>query len=195
MLKSSLCHYSDTNILLNGTITITGAGADDAAKRLDERNKRVIFKNCTPFINCISEYYTQIDNAKYVDVVMRMYNLIKYSIDYLETSESLWKYYRDYPNVNITQSESFKFKIKITGKNPAAGNTKDVEIAVLLKYLIKVLENSWNAILIDCEINLILTWSEDCVISSGTRATKFKITHTKLYVGFVKILQTVHQQT
>ena len=49
--------------------------------------------------------------------------------------------------------------------------------------------------LIDCEINLILTWSEDCVIPSGTGATKFKITHTKLYVGFVKHLQTVHQQT
>ena len=36
--------------------------------------------------------------------------------------------------------------------------------------------------LINCEINLILTWSEDCVISSATGATKFKITNTKLYV-------------
>ena len=73
MLRSSLCDYSDTYILVSGTITITGAGADDAAKRLDERNKGVIFKNCAPFTDCISEINnTQIDNAKYIDVVMPM---------------------------------------------------------------------------------------------------------------------------
>ena len=55
LLKSSLCDYSNAYILLSGTITITGAGADDAAKRLDERNKGVIFKNCAPFTDCISE--------------------------------------------------------------------------------------------------------------------------------------------
>ena len=42
---------------------------------------------------------------------------------------------KDDPNDNMTQSESFKSKIKITGKTPAAGNTKDVEIIVPLKYL------------------------------------------------------------
>ena len=68
------------------------------------------------------------------NVVMPMYNLIEYSNNYLKTSRNLWLYYRDDPNDNITQSESFKFKIKITGKTPAAGNTKDVEIAVPLKY-------------------------------------------------------------
>ena len=73
MLRSSLCDYSDTYILVSGTITITGAGADDAAKRLDERNKGVIFKNCAPFTDCISEINnTQIDNAKYIDVEMPM---------------------------------------------------------------------------------------------------------------------------
>ena len=48
MLRSSLCDYSDAYTLVIGTITITGAGADDAAKRLDERNRGVIFKNCVP---------------------------------------------------------------------------------------------------------------------------------------------------
>ena len=73
MLRSSLCDYSDAYILVSGTITITGAGADDAAKRLDERNKGVIFKNCAPFTDCISEINnTQIDNAKYIDVEMPM---------------------------------------------------------------------------------------------------------------------------
>ena len=45
------------------------------------------------------------------------------------------QYYRDDPNDNITQSEWFKYKIEITGKTPAAGNTKDVEITVPLKHL------------------------------------------------------------
>ena len=86
MLRSSLCDYSDAYILVSGTITITGAGADDAAKRLDERNKGVIFKNCAPFTDCISEINnTQIDNAKYIDVVMPMYNLIEYSDNYSKT--------------------------------------------------------------------------------------------------------------
>ena len=53
MFRSSLCDYSDAYILVSGTITITGAGADDEAKRSDERNKGVIFKNCAPFIDCI----------------------------------------------------------------------------------------------------------------------------------------------
>ena len=93
MLRSSVCDYSDANILVNGTITITGAGPDDAARQLDERNKGVIFKNCAPFTDCISEINnTQIDNAKYIDVVMPMYNLIEYSDNYSKTSGSLWKY-------------------------------------------------------------------------------------------------------
>ena len=90
MLRSRLCDYSDAYILVSGTITITGAGADDAAKRLDERNKGVIFKNCAPFTDCISEINnTQIDNVKYIDVVMPMYNLVKYSDNYSKTSGSL----------------------------------------------------------------------------------------------------------
>ena len=69
MLKSSLCDYSDAYILVSGNITITGAGADDASKRLGERNKGVISKNCVPFTDCISEISnTLIDNAKYIDV-------------------------------------------------------------------------------------------------------------------------------
>ena len=53
MLRSNLCDYADAYILVNGTITITGDG-DDASKRANERNKDVIFKNCAPFIKCIS---------------------------------------------------------------------------------------------------------------------------------------------
>ena len=78
MLKSSLCDYSDAYILVKGTITITGAGADEAARQADERDKGVAFKNCAPFTNCISEInITQVDNVKDIDIVMPMYNLIE----------------------------------------------------------------------------------------------------------------------
>ena len=90
ILMSSSCDYSDPYILVSGTITITGAGNNDAMRPLDERNKGVIFKNCEPFTDCISEINnTQIDNAKYIDVAMPMYNLIEYSDNYSKTSGSL----------------------------------------------------------------------------------------------------------
>ena len=77
MPRSNLCDYADAYILVKGTITITGAGNDDAAKRLDERNKVVIFKNCAPFTKCISRTNNEdLDNAQDIDIVMPMYNLI-----------------------------------------------------------------------------------------------------------------------
>ena len=101
MLKSSLCDYSDAYILVKGKITIEEAGADAAARQADERNKGVIFKNCDPFIDCISEINnTQIDNAKDIDIVMPMYNLIEYSDNYAKTTGSLWQYFRDEPVAN-----------------------------------------------------------------------------------------------
>ena len=65
MLRSSLCDYADAYILVKGTITITGAGDDAAARRADERNKGVIFKNFVSFTKCISEINdTEIANAQ-----------------------------------------------------------------------------------------------------------------------------------
>ena len=75
MLKSSLCDYSHACILAKGRITITGARADAAARKADERNKGIIFKNCATLINCKSEINnTEIDNPKHIDIVMPMYN-------------------------------------------------------------------------------------------------------------------------
>ena len=133
MLRSRLCDYSDAYTLVSGPIAITGAGDNDVARQLDERNKGGMSKNCAPFTDYISEINNrQTDNAKY-DVVIKAYNLIEYSNNYLITSGSLWQYYRDDPDNNITESGSFKYKIKITGKTPADGNTKDVKIVVPLK--------------------------------------------------------------
>ena len=153
MLRSSFCDYSDAYILVKGNISVNNTAADGAAA--NNTNKKVIFKNCAPFTKCISRINnTDIDNAQDIDIVMPMYNLIEYSDNYSKTSGSLWQYYKDDPNDNITQSESFKSKIKITGKTPAAGNTKNVEIAVSLRYL----SNFWRTLeisLINCEVNLV----------------------------------------
>ena len=90
MLKSSLYDYADACILVKGTTTITGAGDDAAARQADERDKGVKFKNCAPFTKCISRINgTDIDNARDIDIVMPMYNLIEYSDNYSKTSGSL----------------------------------------------------------------------------------------------------------
>ena len=115
MLRSNLCDYADAYILVKGTITITGAGNDDGTKRADERDKGVTFKNCAPFTKCISRINnTNINTAQDIDIVMPMYNLIEYNNNYSKTSRRLWQYYRDEPNDNIADSESFKSKVKIT---------------------------------------------------------------------------------
>ena len=117
---------------------------------------------------------------------MPMYNFIEYSDNYAKTSGSSWQYYRDEPNDNVENSESFKSRIGITGKTPAAGNEKDVEIMVPLKYL----SNFWRTLempLINCEVNLILTWSSTCVITNSTGAGTFETTDTKLYVPIVTL--------
>ena len=122
MLKSSLCDYSDAYILVKGTICVNNIAADGAA--VNNNNKKVIFKNCAPFTNCISEINnTQIDNAKYIDIVIPMYNLIEYSDNYVKTTGSLWQYGKDIPNRNDNNeivvfgrnnlTDSFNFKAKI----------------------------------------------------------------------------------
>ena len=88
MLRSSLCDYSDAYILDKGNISINntaGAGAD-----ANNTNKKVIFKNCAPFTDCISKINnTQVDNANDMDKVMPMYNLIEYSDNFLKTFNNL----------------------------------------------------------------------------------------------------------
>ena len=192
MLKSSLCDYSDAYILVKGTIIVNNTAAQGAAA--NNTNKKVIFKNCAPFTNCISEISnTQIDNANDIDIVMPMYNLIEYSDNYAKTTGSLCQYCKDIPARNANDDivifadgntiDSFNFKAKITGRTENDG-AKDVEIMIPLKYL----SNFWRTLempLIDCEVNLILTWSSSCVLiatSIPNQNATFAITDTKLYV-------------
>ena len=204
MLRSSLCDYRDAYILVKGNISVNNnvaAGANE-----NDIGKKVTFKNCAPFTNCISKINnTQIDNAEYIDIVMLMYNLIDYSDNYSKTSGSLWQYCKEIPavdnNGNIVDfdganaTDSFNFKTKITGQTAADNNNGNVagrvddEIMIPLKYL----SNFWGTLempLISCEIELILGWSENCVIVYTDVANQnptFIITETNLYVPVVTL--------
>ena len=127
-------------------------------------NKPLAFKNNATFISCISKINgVLIENTEDLDFVMPMYNLLEYSKNYSGTSGSLWNYYRDEltdeanddndSNKNIINAKSFKYKISITGSTYNVATTardyvankkgtKEVEIAVPLKYLGNFLENT-----------------------------------------------------
>ena len=110
---------------------------------------------------------------------MPMYNLTEYSDNYSKTPGSLWQYCKEIPAVNdngeiedftgANATDSFNFKTKMTGQTAADNNNGniagrvDVQIMVPLKYL----SSFWRALempLTNCEIDLILDWSANCVI-------------------------------
>ena len=124
----------------------------------------------------------------------------------------MWNYYRDEPsNPLSSNSESFKYKTSIRGNtynigvgeagygaNKVGKNISEVVIPI------KHLSNFWRALnipLINCEVDLILTWSKTCVLADMTRraaqgdnpaivapsGTTFKITYTKLNVPVVTL--------
>ena len=207
MLRSDLRDFSGAYIIAKGKITIT-------APDNDAYDKKFVFKNNAPFIGCISKINNAlIHNAEDFDVVMPLYNLVQYSKNYRKTTESLWNYYRDEPksgaeenvNYSIKDSKSFDYKTSITGKLEGNNVEKgDVKIVVPLKHL----RNFWRTLdipLINCEVSLTLSWSENCLLTSKattdgdpdanpavdeinnqTNAT-FKITDCKLYVPVVTL--------
>ena len=202
MLRSDLCDFSDAYIVVKGDITLTKTNGRGI---IDIRNRFLAFKNNAPFTNCISKINNVlIDNAEDLDVVMPMYNLLEYSKNYRKTTGSLWNYYRDEPsNPLSSNSESFKYKTSITGNTYNIGDGEEgydankvgkneTEVVIPLKHL----SNFWRTLnipLINCEIELILTWSKNCVLADMTTANnppiglEFQITDTKLYVPVVTL--------
>ena len=181
MLRSTLCDYSDAYILVKGTITVTAAGANNGANNIrDKRNRPLILKNNAPFVSCIARINGElIEDADDLDKVIPMYNLLEYSKNYRKTIGSLYNYYRDeltnddndnFSNINVVNSEAFKYKNKITGNtyNVDAADqgydvnkngTQEIELAIPLKYL----GNFWrapNIPLINCEVFLELKWNK-----------------------------------
>ena len=188
MLRSNLCDYSDAYILVKGTITVMAPGVHNNANNIrDKRNRPLILKNNAPFVSCITRINGElIEDADNLDIVITIYNLLEYSKNYRKTIGSLYNYYRDelsddaddntFANINVVNSEAFKYKNKITGNtyNVDAGaqghdvnknGTQEVELTIPLKYL----GNFWRALnipLISCEISLELKWNKNCVITS-----------------------------
>ena len=125
MLKSSFCDYSNAYILVTLNITVINITAANANG--NNTSKKVIFKYCAPFSNCISEINnTQLNKAKDIDIVMPMYNLIEYSHDYSKASGSICQSCKDIPGVNnngnivkfngTNAADLFNFEAKVTGK-------------------------------------------------------------------------------
>ena len=136
---------------------------------------------------------------------MPMYNLIEYSDNYSKTSGSLWQYCKEIPAVNnhdnivnfdgTNATDSFNFKTKITGKTNDTGRI-NVEIMVPLKYLGNF-RRTLEMPLISCEIQLILDWSENCVIiytDIANQVPTFSITETNLYVRVVTLPTQDHSK-
>ena len=222
MLRSNLCDYSDAYILVKGTITVTAPGVNKNANNIrDKRNRPLIIKNNAPFVSCITRINGElIEDADDLDIVMPIYNLLEYSKNYRKTIGSLYNYYRNelsddaddnnFANINVVNSEAFKYKNKITGNTYSVdagtqgydvnkNGTQEVELAIPLKYL----GNFWRALnipLISCEVSLELKWNKNCVITSleqrdiggGNRdnaptGATFAINDCKLYVPAVTL--------
>ena len=160
MIRSNLCDYSDAYIFVKATVAVPNTAAAGAAG--NNTNKKVLFKNCALFTDCITKRNnTQVDDAQAIYMVIPMYN---YNDAYSKTSGSLWQYYRDesaldhcddidFP-ANNNNSASFKFKQQII-RQTGNGATKDVGIMVPLKYL----SNFWRAIempLTNCDYNIMI---------------------------------------
>ena len=195
MVRSDFCDFSDAYIVVKGDITVEGNNNGN------KRNKNLVFKNNAPFINCITKINgIKIDNVEDLDVVMPMYSLLEYSKNYKKTTGSLWNYYRDESNDPVsTNSESFKYKTSIVGKTPPNNDSlTNSEVVIPLKCL----SSFWKSLdipLINCEIELILTWSKNCVLAGMSvnsvlnppivplSGATFKITDTKLYVPVVTL--------
>ena len=129
---------------------------------------------------------------------MPMYNLIEYSDNYSKTSGSLWQYCKKIPAVDdngaivnfdgTNDTDSFKFKSNIIGKTNNNGII-NVEIMVPPKYLSNF-RRTLEMPLINCEVELILNWSADCVIiyiNVNNQVHTFTIKETNLYVPVVTL--------
>ena len=214
MLRSNLCDYSDAYIVVKGRISVSGT--NDA----NQGNKKLTFKNNARFRSCMSKINnTFLDNVEDLNIVIPMYNLLEYSGNYSMTSRSLWNYYRDQVNDSAIEndddnkisnkritSKSFEYKTKIIGST-SNNNMLDAKVVVPLKYL----SNFWRFLdlpLINCEIELDLKWTTNCVMSEIPRTCRvvnpnadpvvyevatttigatFQGSNAKLYVPFVTL--------
>ena len=154
----------------------------------------VAFNNCAPFHTCdVTINNEHIEKEEGIDIVMPMYNLLEYSDNYQNSTGSLYQFKRDEPpdnNVNVANdTTSLVYKSKLI-KGTDNNNVNNVKLVVPLKYVSNFFR-SLEMSLVNCKIDLELTWHKDCMISSANAAAgqvvSFMITNTKLYVPVVTL--------
>ena len=181
VIKPNLCDYSDAYILVIGNIQNKPA------------NSVVAFKTCVPFRTCdVTTNDEHVEKAEDFDIVMPMYNLLEYSDNYQDSTGSLYQFKRDEPpddNADVGNNTSSLVyrsrRISRTDDN----NVNNVKL-VPLKYVSSFFI-SLEMPLVNCKIDLELTWHKDCMISSvnaaAGQAVLFMITNTKLYIPVVTL--------
>ena len=157
-------------------------------------NSVVAFKNCAPFRTCdVTINDEHVEKAEDIDIVTLMHNFLEYYDNYQDSTGSLYQFKRDEPPdnnrevANNTTSLAYKSKlIKGTDNN----NVDNVKLVVPLKYVSNFFR-SLEMPLVNCKIDLELTWYKDCMISSADTAANhivsFMITDTKLYIPIVTL--------
>ena len=143
-------------------------------------SRNLALKNSSPFFNCILKVNGNlIEDAQDLDVVMPLYNLLYYSKNFRKTTAFFWNYYHDMPNsvyvgnnertrvfYPINGSENCNYKTKLVAELPNDGNElEDVKTAVPLKILSNFMFNLDFFLLINAEIELILKWTPDSVLT------------------------------
>ena len=173
VLKPNLCDYSDAYNFVTGDIAVVNGN----------NNTLVCFKNCSPFIRCITHLNDEhIETAENLELIMNMYNLIKYSDNYADSSGSLWQYKRDeqplnaagnIDNVTADNSSSFKYKPSLlkglttrdvaVNVNPDIANAHrlflNAQVVVPLKYISSFFR-SLELPLINTKLHLELNWTK-----------------------------------
>ena len=114
MLRSDIFDYSDAYIVVKRTINVR------PVVNTDKNQKDAALKNNAPFRSCITKINnTLIDNKEDLNIVIPMYNLLKYSDNYSMASGRLWRYYRekiDNVDNDVSDGKLFKYKTKIIEK-------------------------------------------------------------------------------
>ena len=160
-------------------------------------NTNIAFKNFAPFTRCVTHINDEhIVTAENLDIMTPMYNLLEYSDNYADSSGSLWQFKRDElnvttnPDVATDNSRSFKYKSSYLGAPTATGALNSVKLVVPLKYVSNFFR-SLEMPLLNCKINLELSYTKNCVLSTAPsddhNKTAFQIISTKLYVPIVTL--------
>ena len=161
VIKPNLCDYSDAYILVTGNI------------KKEPANSIVILKNFAPFCTCdVTINDEHFEKAEDFDILMPTYNLLEYSDNYQNSTGSLYQFKRDEPpddNADVgNATSSLVYKSKLI-KGTDNSNVNNVKLVIPLKYVSNFFR-SLEMPLVNCKIDIELTWHKDCMISSANAA-------------------------